>query len=194
MQILDLSEKGTRVSLPKGAISQKLKRLILKTENGPDFSGDIRWMNKNKDGDLEIGIEFLELNSEQYRFVIKEIYSNPESGIGEKDYKKAGLFPTAFNFMRQTKREPLSQRRMLIREKVHSNGLLEYNQLNYSMTIVDLSSEGAQIKTKARVNKGDQVILDISTEKIEQQLGEVRWVKRKGRNNYIGIQFSQENH
>lgn len=190
--IEDLSEYGARLSIDTYAIKEKLSTVDFVVEGGPALNAEVRWVDKNKDGKTELGIQFNSLDKEQYRFVIQTIYSNPKSNIGEKSYKKAGLLPTALGFFKQSKKAPASKSRMVLREKIKTNGLLTYRHLKYSASIVDLSEEGAQIKTKAKLKKEDHILLDAPENNIIGKIGEVRWVKKSLGNTYAGIQFVEK--
>lgn len=192
VQVVDLSEYGARLSIGSELIRKKMTAIQITFQNGPDFNGEVRWLDKNKEGKTEVGIRFKELNQEQYRFIIQTIYSNPRSIIGDKNYKKSGLLPTALGFFRQTKKVPATKSRMLFREKNRSNALLTYKHLRYSASLTDLSEEGTRIRTKAKVKKGDRIILDAPENNIVKRLGEVRWVKRSYNKTSAGVLFEPE--
>ncbi|WP_225744710.1 glycosyltransferase [Marinilactibacillus sp. Marseille-P9653] len=187
--IEDLSEYGARLSVDTYAIKEKLSTVDFVVEGGPALNAEVRWVDKNKEGKTELGIQFNSLDKEQYRFVIQTIYSNPKSNIGEKSYRKAGLLPTALGFFTQSKKAPASKTRMILRERIKTNGLLTYQHLKYSASVVDLSEEGAQIKTKAKLKKEDRILLDAPENNIIGKTGEVRWVKKSLGSTYAGIQF-----
>lgn len=192
VQVVDLSEYGARLSIDSDLIKKKMTDIQLAFQNGPILEGEVRWLDKNKEGKTEVGIRFKELNQEQYRFIIQIIYSNLRSIIGDKNYKKSGLFQTALGFIRQTKKVPATKSRMMFREKNRLNALLTYKHLRYTASLTDLSEEGTRIRTKAKLKKGDRITLDAPENNIVKNLGEVRWVKRSYNKTYAGVLFVQE--
>lgn len=68
-----------------------------------------------------------------------------------------------------------------------------FKHLKYSASIVDLSEEGSQIRTKAKLKVGDKVSLEVPENNLVDYFGEVRWVKRSINNNYAGILFKKKN-
>lgn len=192
VQVIDLSEYGARLSINSELIKKKMTDIQLAFQNGPILEGEVRWLDKNKEGKTEVGIRFKELNQEQYRFIIQTIYSSPRSIIGDKNYKKSGLFQTGLGFFRQTKKVPATKSRMMFREKNKSNALLIYKHLTYSASLTDLSEEGARIRTKAKIKKGDRITLDAPENNMVKRSGEVRWVKRSYNKQSAGVLFEPE--
>lgn len=188
IELIDFSEKGARVSGPKEQFRNKLQRVSLKVKDGPSFEAEVRWMNE-KENRVELGLEFIPLSKGQYSYIVEKIYSDPNSGMGEKSYYKPGLLFTAINFFKQSKKVPLSQKRLLVREKRMSNALITYKALNYSASLIDLSEEGSQIKTKLKLTQGDIAILDAPSENLLKVKVEIRWIKRKLGSTYAGVKF-----
>lgn len=188
IELIDFSEKGARVSGPKEQFKNKLEKVSLKVEDGPSFEAEVRWMNE-KENRVELGLEFISLSIVQYSYIVEKIYSDPDSGVGEKSYYKPGLLATAVNFFKQSQKVPLSQRRMLVREKRMTNALITYKDLNYSASLIDLSEEGSQIKTKLKLTQGDIAVLDAPSENLHKVKGDIRWTKRKLGTTYAGVKF-----
>lgn len=192
-EVVDLNEYGARLTVNEDKIKEKLENIKLRIQDGPTIEAEMRWIDKNASGHIEIGIRFKELSQEQYRFIIKTVYSDVKKIIGDKSYNNAGVIPTVFGFFRQTKKVPAAKSRLLLRERTKARGFITFKHLKYSASIVDLSEEGSQIRTKAKLKVGDKVSLEVPENNIVDYLGEVRWVKRSINNNYAGILFKKKN-
>lgn len=188
-RIEDINEKGARLIVDKTSIKDKMETIQLAIDDGPVFNCTVRWIDSKEKDLIEIGLEFEDVSIEGYRFIIKEIFSNPINHIGDKDYYRAGLIPISLRFLRQTKKEPLSKRRLSVREPIRSNGILTINNLRYNFAFIDAGPEGAQIKTKVNLNEGDRIQLEAPSENIFKKSAEVRWVKRRSGRRRIGLRF-----
>ncbi|MFL2094554.1 glycosyltransferase [Marinilactibacillus psychrotolerans] len=193
VQVIDLNEYGARLSIDSEKINKKIDIIELAIQEGPVITSEVRWIDKNKDGKVEVGVRFRELNQQQYEFIIKTIYSDTKNILGDKNYKKAGIYSTVFGFFRQTKKVPAAKSRLLLRERTKARGFIMFKHLKYSASIVDLSEEGSQIRTKAKLKVGDKVSLEVPENNLVDYFGEVRWVKRSINNNYAGILFKKKN-
>ncbi|GAA0361607.1 hypothetical protein GCM10008932_12770 [Alkalibacterium iburiense] len=96
------------------------------------------------------------------------------------------------NFIRSSKKIPLSQRRLLIRDKIQVDGIIEHNRLNYSASIVDIHESGAQIKTKTRLNKGESIKIEVPSENLINRKGEIRWTNSRLGTTIAGVKFMDE--
>ena len=99
---------------------------------------------------------------------------------------------TALGFFRQTKKMPASKTRQLLRERVRTNGLLIHKHLRYSASLVDINEEGTQVRTRAKIQKGDLITLDAPENNIDQRQGEVRWIQRSFGYTNAGVFFQRE--
>ncbi len=188
--IIDLSETGGRISVAQEHLPKKDKQtLLLNLVDKDPIECEIRWVNPATNGKVDVGIRFIDLPPDSYRQIVKIIYADPTSSIGEKSNYKPGLFPIIGNFLRYSKKVPFTQRRLLLRNKIKVEGIVTINDLNYSASLVDISEGGTQIKTKVKLEKGDSVKLQAPSENIENKKGEIKWVNTRFGSVYAGIEF-----
>jgi len=185
-----LSETGGRISVAQEHLPKKDKQtLLLNLVDKDPIECEIRWVNPATNGKVDVGIRFIDLPPDSYRQIVKIIYADPTSSIGEKSNYKPGLFPIIGNFLRYSKKVPFTQRRLLLRNKIKVEGIVTINDLNYSASLVDISEGGTQIKTKVKLEKGDSVKLQAPSENIENKKGEIKWVNTRFGSVYAGIEF-----
>ncbi|GAB2488980.1 glycosyltransferase [Alkalibacterium psychrotolerans] len=189
VQLLDLSDNGARLTGPKDQLNKKTSTIQIKFTEDVSILAEVRWADATNNEHLEWGVRFIDMTHEQYSYLVGQLYSAPDSSLGEKSYYRPGLLPTAFNFLRQTKRIPLSQRRLIMREKVKGRGILTHGELNYSIQLIDISEEGSQVKSKHKMSVGDRVSIHAPFEEVNNRQGEVRWIKAGFQSYFIGVRF-----
>ncbi|GAA0361611.1 hypothetical protein GCM10008932_12780 [Alkalibacterium iburiense] len=90
--VLDISEKGARIALDPSLFSNKNQEsFYLELFDETLIECEPRWVNETSNGKVEIGVRFMDLSIAGYKKIIENIYADPDSAIGEKDYYKRDL-------------------------------------------------------------------------------------------------------
>lgn len=183
VKVQDLNEFGARLSTQKSNLVDSLEHIHL-TIDGYSFYGIVKWVIDKNDS-AELGIQFQKVPPESYSYVISTVYSTPQKEKDNRGYGNSSLLYTFFNFLFKTEKKPESHKRLTIRERSKLTGEFLKEGTTYPFSVIDASVGGYQIKTKAKLNVGEIISLQLPNFEKPVQV-EIRWQKRRVLRTYAG--------
>ncbi|MDQ1529738.1 MAG: hypothetical protein QOE85_304 [Actinomycetota bacterium] len=199
-RILDLSFNGVRLALPwsntfgpADAAHQLVRKGKLEIDRIGTISGNSRWISESADGML-VGFEFDELAPDQAVRLVGAISGSPHWVRHDRE-DKARLAGAAARTVIGAARRVNPSLRSEFRAKgrriaqLHPSGTKIATP--FAVHLDDLSFGGCRVRSRHRINFGDEYGVELHGHHSFSSPAEVRWVHRRGGLYVAGLKFKR---
>lgn len=192
--VLDLSAGGARVLVPwppdgdrRFALAPPRAQKTLAMADVGAVPGVTRWVAEVDSG-LMFGFEFTHPSAAHSIGIMRHITDSPDWVRHDRE-ERARLVPaltrTVVGAVRRVRPNVRADARVGARGLAH----LTHHDRNLEAHIEDVSFGGCRIRTRAPLETGDRVTIDIADLPPAQRAASVRWVERRGARTIAGLQF-----